>query len=178
MVYRSTKEEQPIAEPTEQQQHIVANAYRLLSRWRTPPGKQPDGTFDGSALTAWLGEVKTVCAASGHLDVALSTVGHVLIYAPPDPDGLWLHHAAATALNARDTGAIRDGFRTALFNARDAHFVDPTGQPERELATKYREQAEQLESRGYHRLANSLQELADSYMRDAERLASRDLFEH
>jgi hypothetical protein len=112
------------------------------------------------------------------LDVALSTVGHVLIYAPPDPDGLWLHHAAATALNARDTGAIRDGFRTALFNARDAHFVDPTGQPERELATKYREQAEQLESRGYHRLANSLQELADSYMRDAERLASRDLFEH
>ena len=72
---------------------------------------------------------------------------------------------------------MRDGFRTALFNARGAHFVDPGGRPEQELAAKYRDQAEQLESQGYHRLADSLRELADSYNRDAEWLASRDLFD-
>ena len=46
-----------------------------------------------------------------------------------------------------------------------------------ELASKYRNQAEELESQGYYRLANSLRELAVSYERDAERLASRDVFD-
>jgi hypothetical protein len=176
MVFRSTEEEQPVEEITEQQQQIATNAYRLLSRWRTPPGNQSDGTYDGGALAAWLGEVKVACAASGHVEIALSMVGHVLIYTPADPDGLWLHHAAARALNARDADAMREGFTTALFNARDAHFVDPEGQEERALATKYRNQAEQLESHGYHRLADALRALADSYERDAERQASRDPF--
>jgi hypothetical protein len=177
IVFRSTKEERPVEEPTEQQENIATNAYRLLSEWRTPPGSQTEGAYDGDALTAWLEAVKATCAESGHLEIALSMVGHVLIHTPPDPDGLWLHHAAATALNARDTGDMRDGFRTALLNSRGAHWVDPEGREEREFATKYRDQAEQLESHGYHRLADSLRELAASYERDAERLASRDLFD-
>ena len=178
MVFRSTKEEkQPVEELTEQQQHIVTNAYRLLSRWGMPPGSQTDGTYDGDALTAWLEEVKAACTESGHVDIALSRVGQVLIHTPPDPDGLWLHHAAATALNARDVGAMRQGFTTALLNARGAHWVDPEGRAEREFAMKYRDQAEKLESHGYHRLADALRELAVSYDRDAERLASSDLFD-
>jgi hypothetical protein len=176
-VFRSKKEERPFEELTEQQKNIATNAYHLLSEWRTPPGSQTDGTYDGDALTAWLQDVKAACRESGHLEIALLMVGHVLIYTPPDPDGLWLHHGAATALNAKDTGDMRDGFKTALFNSRGAHFVDPEGRAERELATKYRDQAEKLESQGYHRLANALRELAVSYDRDAERLASRDLFE-
>ncbi len=42
---------------------------------------------------------------------------------------------------------------------------------------KYRDQAEKLEPHGYPRLADALRELAVSYERDAERLASRDLFD-
>ena len=175
-VFRSKHEERPVEELTEQQKDIATNAYRLLSEWRTPPGSQTDGTYNGDALTAWLEAVKAACAESGHLAIALSKVGHVLIYTPPDLDGLWLHHAAATALNAKDTGDMRDGFSTALLNARGAHWVDPEGREERALATKYRDQAEQLESQGYHRLANTFRELAVSYERDAERLASRELF--
>jgi hypothetical protein len=177
MVFRSTKEERPVEEPTEQQKDIATNAYRLLREWKTPPGSQPDGTYDGDALTAWLEAVKATCTESGHLEIALSMVGHVLIHTLPDPNGLWLHHAAATALNAKDAGDMRDGYRTALFNSRGAHWVDPEGREERELATKYRDQAEQLESHGYYRLATTLRELAASYERDAERLASRDLFD-
>jgi hypothetical protein len=176
-IFRSKKEECPVEELTEQQKNIATNAYRLLSEWRTPPGSQTDGTYNGDALTAWLEDVKAACTESGHLEIALLMVGHVLIYTPPDPNGLWLHHAAATALNAKDTGDMRDGYRTALFNSRGAHWVDPEGRAERELATKYRDQAEKVESHGYHRLANTLRELADSYEHDAERLASRDLFD-
>ncbi|MBI3301879.1 MAG: hypothetical protein HYZ72_07350 [Deltaproteobacteria bacterium] len=175
-VFRSKKEERPVEEPTEQQKNIATNAYRLLREWGTPPGSQRDGTFNGEALAAWLEKVKAACAESGHLEIALSMIGHVLIHTPPDPDGLWLHHGAATALNARDAGDMRDGYRSALVNSRGAYWVDPGGRAERELATKYRDQAEKLEPQSYHRIANSLRELAVWYERDAERQASRDPF--
>lgn len=176
LVFRSKNDHLPVEEPTEQRKNIATNAYRLLSEWRTPPGSQKDGTFNGEVLTAWLENVKTACMESGHLEVALMMIGHVLIHTPPDPDGLWLHHSAATALNAKDTTDMRDGFRTELFNSRDVHSWT-AGREERELAKKYRTQAEEVEVRGYHRLASSLRELAVSYDRDAEREASRDPFD-
>lgn len=177
-VFRSNEEKQPVEEPTEQQKNIAANAYRLLSEWRTPPGSQKDGRFNGDALNAWLENVKAICGKSGHLEVALSMVGHVLTHTPPDGDGLWLHHSAANALNAKDATEMRDGFRTALFNARGVHWVDPEGREERELAKKFRNQAEEVEARGYHRLASSLRELAISYEREAERQASKENFDN
>ena len=103
-------------------------------------------------------------------------VGHVLIHTPPDPDGLWIRHSAAAALNAKDADDMRDGFRTALFNLRGVHGFT-AGREERELAAKYRMQADEVESRGYHRLANALRELAGAYERDAERESSRDPFD-
>lgn len=175
-VFRSKKEESPGEEPTEQQKNIATNAYRLLSEWRTPPGSQKDGTFNGDALTAWLEDVKSSCAESGHLEVALSMVGRVLIHTPPDPDGLWLHHSAAKALNAKDANDMRDGFRTKLLDSRGVYSWT-AGQEERELAQKYRTQAGEVEARGYHRLAGSLKELAASYERDAEWQSSRDPFD-
>ncbi|MFO1350914.1 MAG: hypothetical protein U1F68_09650 [Gammaproteobacteria bacterium] len=177
IVFHSKNEERALGEPAEQRKNIATNAYRLLDRWRTPPGSQKEGAYNGEVLTAWLGHVKAACVESGHLEIALTMVGHVLIHTPPDPDGLWIHHSAAAALNAKDTGDMRDGFRTALFNSRGVHWVDPEGREERKLAEKYHTQAEQVESRGYHRLANSLKELAASYEQDAERQASRHPFD-
>jgi hypothetical protein len=171
-VFRSKTEERHVEESTELQKSIARNAYNLLREWRTPPGSQKDGTFNGDALTLWLEDVKAACVESGHLQIALSMVGHVLIHTPPDPDGLWIHHSAATALNAKDANDMRDSFRTELLNSRGAHWVDPEGREERELAEKYRTQAEEVEARGYHRLASSLRDLAASYERDAERQAS------
>jgi hypothetical protein len=175
-VFRSNEEERPVEEPNEQQKNIAMNAYRLLSEWRTPPGSQKDGTFNGDALTTWLEDVKAACVESGHLEIALSMVGHVLIHTPPDPDGLWIHHSAAMALNAKDANDMRDGFHTELFNSRGVHSWT-AGREERELAEKYRTQAEEVEARGYHRLASSIRELVTSYERDAERQASEDPFD-
>ncbi len=174
-VYRSNKEDGSVEELSEQQKNIAKNAYHLLSEWRKPPGSQKDGTYSGEALTAWLEKVKSECEASGHLESALKMVGQVLVHTPPDPDGLWLHHSAAMALNARDANDMRDGFRTELFNSRGFHRVDPDGREERKLAKKYRAQAEEVESHGYHRLADSLRNLADSYEHDADRQASLGL---
>jgi hypothetical protein len=80
------------------------------------------------------------------------------------------------ALNAKDANDLRDGFRTELFNSRGV-FGFTAGQGERKLALRYRKQANEVEAHGYHRLGNSLRELASSYERDAEREAERDPFD-
>jgi hypothetical protein len=144
-------------------------------RWQRPPGSREDGTFDGTALAAWLREVRAACEASGHVEIAMTIVGHVLIHVPKDPDGLWIHHAAAAALNAKDAGDMREGFKSQLFNSRGVH-TWTAGQAEKVLAAGYRAQAEEVDNRGYPRLAASLKELAASYERDAERQAARDSF--
>jgi hypothetical protein len=55
-----------------------------------------------------------------------------------------------------------------LFNSRGVYHVDPSGQAERELATVYRQKAEDVENAGYHRLAVTLRDISKSYDRDAE----------
>ncbi len=177
LVFRSKKEEPSPEEPTEEMKKIATNAYRLLSEWRTPPGLKEDGTFDGDALNRWLMSVKKECSETGHLEIALTMVGHALIHVPPDPDGLWITRSAAEALNSKDAGDMRDGFQTELYNSRGVHSVDPTGKPERELAAKYRAQAEAVENAGHHRLATTLRELATSYEREAERVVFREHFD-
>ncbi len=176
LVFRSKKAEKTTCEATEQQKSLAENAYRLLSEWKLPPGSRKDGTFDGEELVAWLKKVKTSCAESGHLDIALSKLGEVLIHTPPDSDSLWIHHTAARVLNAKESEPMRNGFQTALFNTRGVH-TWTAGREERELAEKYRARAEAVESHGYHRLAGALRDLANSYERDAERQASRDPFD-
>ena len=177
IVFRSKKEDRRVEEATEERRSIATNAYRLLSTWSRPPGTREDGTLDGDMLVAWLAAVNTSCAASGHLEIAMLRIGHVLTHSPPDPDGLWIHHAAAGILDAEDAKDMRDGFRTELYNSRGAHWVDPTGEGERRLAAKYRTQADEVDARGYHRLAGSLRELASCYDREAEQVAAEDVFD-
>lgn len=168
IVFRSTNADADAAPKTADQQAVATNAYRLLFQWQTPPGSRDDGSFDGAALKEWVAQVKTSCEESGHLVVGLQRIGHVLRYYPPDPDGLWIHHSIAEVLNAKDASEIRKGFEVELFNSRGAHFVDPQGGPEQELAKLYRKQAEDVELRGYARLAATLKEIAASYDREAE----------
>lgn len=169
-IFRSKNEEKPAEEPTEQQKNIATNAYWLLKEWNTPPGIHSNGIFNGDSFNEWLSSVKVICEESGHLEVTLLKIGNVLIHTPPDPDGLWIHHSAANALNAKDAEEMRNGFRAGMFNSRGVYCVDPTGKPEKELADKYRQQAEEVETHGYQRLAATLRELADSYERNAERI--------
>ncbi len=170
LIYRSKKEDQPSREPTEESKAIATNAWRLLHEWKTPPGTQRDGTFSDERFTEWLQRVKEVCTGTGHLEVALTHIGEVLIHTPPDPDGLWIHRAVAAALNDREADDMRTGFSTGTYNSRGVHWVDPTGKPEKELAEQFRRKAEEIENAGFQRFAATLRSLADDYDREAERI--------
>lgn len=172
LIYRSKKEDQPSKEPTEKSKIIATNAWQLLHEWKTPPGTQEDGTFSEKRFTEWLQNVNALCAESGHLEVAFITIGEVLIHTPPDPNGLWIHRAVASALNDREADKMRVGFRTGIYNSRGVFTVDPTGKSERELAGKFRTKAEQVENAGFPRFAVTLRDLANGYDREAGRVAA------
>ena len=156
--------------PSEQDKTIADNAWKLLQEWRTPPGTQPDGTFLPDRFRQWLEQVKESCAESGHLEAALEHIGQVLFHCSPDSDGLWIHRAVADKLNDKSAAGMRDGYRTAVFNSRGAHLIEPTGEPERKLAIQYRQKAEDVENAGYQRFAATYKSVAKSYDCDAERI--------
>lgn len=175
LVFKSKSEgETESLEPIDEvQQKIATNAYRLLSNWQYLPGTMADATLDEKPLKKWISSVKDICKQSGHLEVAFSMAGHCLTYSPQDPDGLWIHHAVASLLNSKDAESLRDGFRTALYNKRGAHWVDPTGAGELDLANEYHDKANSLEEVGYHRFAASMRDMAESYKREAEFVVAR-----
>ena len=147
---------------------IAENAYKLLDKWKTPPGKQSDDQFLPEQFTEWLKRTKEACAESGYLDVALLHIGQVLIHAPPDPEGLWIHRIVASVLDAKDAEKLRDNFCLGIVNSRGVHVIDPTGKPEQELAEEYKQKAEEVENEGYLLFALTLRKLADGYKREAE----------
>jgi len=170
LIYNSNNEDQPPKELTEDAKAIATNASRLLDEWKTPPGTQKDGTFSEKDFTDWLQDVKSSCTVSGHLSGALTNIGEVLIHTSPDPDGLWIRHVVAVALNERNSDEMRDGFSRAAYNSRGVHWVDPTGNPERILAEQFRSKAEDVENAGCQRFAVTLKSIADEYDREATRI--------
>ena len=87
--------------------------------------------------------------------------------------GLWIHKVVAAILKTPDAETLRDGFRVQLYNSRGAHWVAPTGAPERALAEKYRTCAESVENTGFVRFAATLRDLAAAYDHEAERVIAR-----
>lgn len=170
LIYRSKNEDKSEKEGSEQEKAIATNAWQLLHDWRTPPGTRFDGSFCDKEFLHWLEMTKKICTDSGHLDIAYQHIGHVLFYCPPDPQGLWINNNAAKALNDKEAEHMRIGFSSEIFNSRGAHFVDPTGKPERELAEQYRQKADAVENAGFQRFAATLRNRSEYYDRDAERV--------
>lgn len=177
IIFRSRHEEKQVKDPSEKERKVAGHAYRLLHEWSVPPGTLVDGSFSPDAFDTWLKEMKETCEKTGHLEVAMSQLGQVLINAPPDPDGLWIHKTVAEALNAKNSEKLRSGFSTGVFNSRGVVWVDPSGKPEDELAAKYNAKGDEVEAAGFHRLAVTMRSLAETYSREAERIRKEHSFE-
>ena len=169
LIYRSKNVPKVDHEPDKDKKKIATNAWRLLRQWRKPPGFSEDG-FSTHNFNSWYSEVKGKCIESGHLEVAMITIGEMLFYGPEDPKGLWIDESIAHILNASDAEDMRRGFSTSVFNSRGVHWVDPTGKPERDLADQWREKAKEVDSLGLARFAATLRQIAESYDHDAERI--------
>ena len=167
LIFQSTNEDESISEISEERKNLAQNAYRLLTEWRICPGKLPDDSFDAVIFGEWLDEAIRITESTGHSQAAQIQIGQVVTHAPPDPDGLWIHEAVASALNARNAAEMRSSYTTEILNQRGVYGFT-AGKEERELAQSNREKAEALEKKGYSRFATAMRKIAERYEQQAE----------
>lgn len=172
LAYRPDNEAPREEERTPQQKRLAQNALMLLNEWHTCPGCLADGKFNGEVLKDWVRRALSGTEATGHVEIARLHIGQVLVDAPGDPDGLWVHQSVASILDEKDAGEMRSGYTTEHYNRRGVHGFS-AGEEERSFARRYRERADTLESHGFVRFAAAVRALAANYEREAQRESQR-----
>ncbi len=132
----------------EQRQAIAANAYRLLSEWRTVPGHDGDA-IDPDVLRAWVEEARGRLKEARRLRIGDTYIGKVLAASAPDPDGNWPPRAVRDLLEVVDSEQLRDGLETQIINSLGvtSRGILAGGDQERDKAAVYREHADALADR-------------------------------
>lgn len=146
---------------------LAANAYRLLSIWRTVPGSNSLGLIDKEKIDKWLARVKKIAKEKDRFEVALHCFGKVLIYSPVDVDGFWIDRSVATILNEKDANEIRKGYLINAFNSVGVVNLDKEGTAWIELGEKWKERADETQIK-YHRFASELRNLANEFFSQAD----------
>lgn len=146
---------------------LSKKAYSLLSQWKTIPGVAND-VLDYDFFDKWYSGVLESFGESELLPLAKEHIGCVLINTPPDPSGLWIDERIAALLDKEENADIRHGYYLALYNSRGTHFVDFSGEEDRELSRKYAEVADKVENKGFINFAETLRGLAANYEKEAQ----------
>jgi addiction module HigA family antidote len=160
--------------PTNQEKNKLAlSTFTLLEKMKLVPGTNETGTIDVDYLREWIFNVRSLCAANGRETIADQCIGKVLSGAPIGKDGIWPCEPIREILEELSAPHIGVGVSVGLQNARGP-ILGASGTEEGELSAKYLEWASQLRFE-YPFVAQMLKDIADSYRRHAEWIASKDV---
>ena len=143
------------------------NAFNLLFQWKKMPGVV-DGALDYDTFIKWYDSVIELCTGSGRLHPGQTYIGHILIHTPADPSGFWIDKRIAALLDKSENQVLRDGYYTATYNSRGVQVVDMSGKKDLDLAEQYKTKAGALEDEGFLTFAQTLRDLAKTYIAEAE----------
>jgi len=113
------EEDEGETEPSTQERAIATNAYRLLSEWRTLPGRDGE-SVDYETLQAWVDRARERLREESSSRSATCTIGHLLAASPPDADGAWPCQAVRDVLERVQSPWIERGMETEMFNSMGA----------------------------------------------------------
>ena len=130
--------------PDEQRSALITKVWGLLEHLSRIPGTRADGSVDASVLLAWIMAVRDGCATAGRQASGDRRIGNVLGKAPAGNDGRWPHAAVRNALEAIGTEEVKSGFHIGKYNSRGVHWRGPGGGEERDLAKKFRDDADAI----------------------------------
>jgi hypothetical protein len=156
-----------VPEPTEAQQATARAAYRLLSEFTAIPGLH-DGQIDAEILSAWIGVVRAIARADDRSEIADEFIGHLLAYAPPDPDGAWPHRVVRDLIEEVSSTHLENGIDTERFNIAGrphARALYGGGSRERDIAEQFRDWSKKAGA--WPRTRAMLERIAESWDRFA-----------
>jgi len=142
-------------------------AHRMLNNTKRIPGTDRGGKVHAEPLSAWLSQVRQLCAQYGRAEIGDICVGELLSRSPAEGTGEWPCLPVCEVMESVASEEIARGFALATYNARDVHTRGEGGAQERELATKYRNWAQKLVF-DYPYVARVLERIASTYDYEAE----------
>jgi hypothetical protein len=166
-IYRAEDEE--VREGTAEEGARAAQAWWLLSEWKSPPGVGRDGAVDADALVAWVHRARELAAEAKRTLPADSKIGAVLRHVPPGADGFWPHEVVRDLLEEIQSDELENGMAIEVVNSRGVVMRGPNGgEQEREIAATHEAAARALSTR-WPRTASMLTTLAAEYEEEARR---------
>ena len=157
----------------ENQTARVTQAYRLLHEWKTIPGTDDNTNIDEQALRTWCHEARGLATECGRLEVCDGQLGELCAHAPADEDGKWPCEAVRRVIESVASESLGSGLHCGILNSRGVGFRGKGGDQERQLAAKYRGQAEVILFDAPF-IAEVLMGVARSYEHQAKEWDERD----
>ena len=148
-------------------EHMAKRLWQILHDFCVIPGTDWDGNYHENDFHEWVDICKTWSKTEDREAIVQQTIGNGLSYARRLENGL-VDEFIMRELNKIENEEMRIGYRLGLFNQRGVRWIDPEGKPELQLAEKYKERAEIVESMGYAKYAETLRLISDGYIREAE----------
>ena len=145
---------------------VAKRLFSLTYNYCVVPGIEWDGSFNVASFRAWIDDVIRWARETDRMEVVQQTIGNGLSYAEKT-EGL-PNDTILDELNKPQNREMRHGYQLGIQNQRGVHWIDPEGKPERALAQEYKTYAQNAEERGYSRVFEMMNSIANSYLREAE----------
>jgi len=154
----------------EQAKSMAGQAFDVLHDWSRVPGSDDNGLIDAAALEDWVKQARKLLAQSGRGDIGDQRIGEILATSVRQPDDPWPPRAVREVIEICRSRHLETGLEIGVYNHRGVTVRSPHdgGEQERGLAERYRRDAETLRF-DWPRTAATLDRIADSFVRDAER---------
>ena len=150
-------------------QGLSERLFKIMFKFNVTPGIDWNGCFVEAKFYSWMRYVNDWSKENNKYSITMHTVGSGLSYSQLDAEKLPAI-PILEVLNKAENEELRRGYFLGIVNQRGVHIVDPEGKPEFELAEDYSNRANVAEAKGYSRYADVLREVADQYIREAERI--------
>lgn len=149
---------------SEEQKALAQISWNILRNFKAVPGVRDDMSFDETETLLWYKNVTELAINNKRLGVTKICIGELFFHAPADSSGLWINKEIAQLYDLLENGEMRRGFSSEAINSRGAHFVDPTGDTEINIAESWNQKADELEKNGLYNFAQTAREIAKTYM--------------
>ena len=156
-----------VPEPTDAQKATARAAYRLVSEFTTIPGTH-DGQIDPEILSGWIEVVRAIAKENDRSEIADEFIGHLLAYAPPDPDSVWPHIVVRDLIERLSSAHLETGIDVERFNMAGrfhARALYDGGSRERGVAEQFRDWSKKTVA--WPRTSAMLERIAESWDRFA-----------
>lgn len=145
------------------------NAWELLRTISIIPGSQEDGSINAEKLREWVLKAREQLDRAKRKKIGDDQIGQLLSKSPPGTDGIWPHEAVRDIIEEIRSSELDEGLEVGKKNLRGVTTRSPFegGEQERELAEKYREQAERIKLK-WPRTSEILRRIERSYKHEAD----------